>query len=808
MTPYDVLRQCLGFSEFRPGQLNAINHLLSGRNLLTVMPTGAGKSLIYQVAALLLPGATLVISPLLALMKDQVDGMVKRGLAATFINSSLDPLEANRRLHGLAHGKYKIVLVAPERLRNPGFNAALARVQLSLLVVDEAHCLSQWGHDFRPDYLHIAELRRAFKPALTLALTATATPGVQDEILQLLELPKAERLVTGFNRPNLFFEVIPARDARDKLRLVGPYLTGNCGPGIIYAGTRRDAEEVAEFVREGVGMNALHYHAGLDADARVHAQEAFLSGAVPIIVATNAFGMGIDCPDVRFVLHYSLPGSLEAYYQEAGRAGRDGLPARATLLYLNKDTALQEAFIENDSPTANDLKAVHEYLQRAPQTSLDNLEIATGLPETKARIAIELLEQARVLSLAAQVGTRSLHAEVGPLSEATLKNVTERIELRRRHRRALLHKMVSYAETGICRRRTILDYFGDDDQADAPLCCDNHVSRSFNTEPARVLSLDSSALIVLQVVRELNPSLGRSKIAKILKGSRARDISRFAKSRHYAALADRSRDDIEALIKRLVEEGYLVRVGEAYPVIKLTARGKEALGTGVGQPNRLQASSPVRGSRPAEPGGQLAHAIDGADPSGDIVAGFLSRAHPRSLPGPWLAGWALDFHSRFNGDVQERSPIGEQVFRFKYQGEQSLAASLAEEWARLLSGHPELPRPDAIVPIPPSQSRDFDPVAELACRLAELLQVPVAMGLLVKIRETRPQKEMSSLVQKQDNVAGAFAVQGDAKGKCLLLVDDLYDSGATLAEAARMLTRAGAAKIVVLTLTKTIHADS
>ena len=316
------LQAHFGFTTFRPGQSEAIQYLLDGQHTLVVMPTGSGKSLVFQLAALYLPGLTLVISPLIALMKDQVDSLDRRGISATFINSTLTVREQSHRLKGLALGDYRIVYVAPERLRSTQFINGLQQQKLSLLAVDEAHCISEWGHDFRPDYLHIAKFRDAFGNPLTAALTATATPNVQNDIARQLGLSQIQRVVTGFNRPNLALEVRYTPDQTARLKALQELLANRKdGAAIIYTGTRRDAEEVSDFVTTVVGIKAKHYHAGLAVEERTNIQNVFMAGEVSIVAATNAFGMGIDRPDVHQVIHYALPGSLEAYYQEAGRAG-------------------------------------------------------------------------------------------------------------------------------------------------------------------------------------------------------------------------------------------------------------------------------------------------------------------------------------------------------------------------------------------------------------------------------------------------------------------------------------------------------
>ena len=482
ITLLTTLRTVFGFQAFRPGQEDAIRHVLAGRDTLVVMPTGVGKSLIYQLTALHRPALTLVISPLIALMKDQVDGMVEQDVPAAYVNSTLNAGEQRRRLRMAAAGDLKLLYVAPERLRSRRFQTALAQVEVNLLAVDEAHCISHWGHDFRPDYLYIACARRRMGSPPTLALTATATPRVQDEIVSALELRHPARIVTGFNRPNLTFEVCATPSPAAKLRGLQSLLGENDDAGIIYTGTRRAAEEVALFTQEVAGRRAAFYHAGLPADRRTDVQEHFMAGDLQLVVATNAFGMGIDRPDLRFVIHYALPGTLEAYYQQAGRAGRDGLPARCVLLYNPQDRALQEWFIENDAPLRGELKTLHAAIARAAQDSVtclswEDLVLASELHKVKVRVGLSQLEQVGALIRLGDAGPR-LRLKVMTLDPQRLRQVTAESEALREHKRAQLARMIAYAESDGCRRRIILDHFGDSGSVEAPRCCDNCLARA------------------------------------------------------------------------------------------------------------------------------------------------------------------------------------------------------------------------------------------------------------------------------------------------------------------------------------------
>jgi ATP-dependent DNA helicase RecQ len=589
VTPHAALREYFGYPAFRPGQEAALGHVLAGRDTLVVMPTGSGKSIIYQLAGLLSPNATLVISPLVALMKDQIDALERRGLPASYINSTLPGPEQSRRLRAFAEGHIKILLIAPERLRSRAFRGTLARVPLSVLAIDEAHCLSQWGHDFRPDYLHIAEVRREFNPRTTLALTATATPRVQGDIIHMLGLGRAERIITGFNRPNLTFEVLSARNDNAKLQLVRDFLSDADGAGIIYVGRRSDAEEVAAYVTQMVGLDARPYHAGMDAGARAEAQDLFLAGDLPIIVATNAFGMGIDRPDVRWVLHYTMPGTLEAYYQEAGRAGRDGLPARCALLYSPRDTSLHEFFIENDSPTEDELRTVYGLLRgEAPAANggvietgfaLEELQRLTQLNNTKVRVALEQLEVAGAVRRAPDQAYGYLQLQVGPLDDKALKAVAIQVKQRRQHKRAQLAVMVDYAETNTCRRRSILDHFGDSGPSDAPVCCDNCLSKDAAPEETRPAQsqAERAALIVLDAIARLKWEVGKSKLAQMLKGSAAAEMEMYRDNRNFGKFAALRVKEIEALITQLLDSGHLKQVGGERPTLRLTPRGEGAL---------------------------------------------------------------------------------------------------------------------------------------------------------------------------------------------------------------------------------------
>ena len=352
-----------GLSEFRPGQRQVIDRLAAGDDVLCVMPTGGGKSLCYQLPALARQGTTLVVSPLIALMKDQVDGLKAQGIAAELINSTLTSAQQEQVMEEMAAGAYKLVYIAPERLRNGRFLEALGNAQVTLLAVDEAHCVSEWGHDFRPDYARLGQVRKRYLPSVqTIALTTTATPMVRDDVCQLLQLDDPKVFVTGFARTNLRFGVSQCKTDADKQEALVQYIAQQQGAGIIYAATRKACEEIGSLLPGLTNRKVGVYHGGMDSEHRRQVQEQFMGGALDAIVATNAFGMGIDKSNIRYVAHYNMPGTLEAYYQEAGRAGRDGGDSDCRMFFAYQDRYIQEFFIENRYPSQQVVKDVYQFL--------------------------------------------------------------------------------------------------------------------------------------------------------------------------------------------------------------------------------------------------------------------------------------------------------------------------------------------------------------------------------------------------------------------------------------------------------------
>ena len=472
-----LARRRFGIEEFRPGQSLTILNVVGGLDTLAIMPTGGGKSLCYQLPALELPGVTLVVSPLIALMKDQHDKLEQLGIQVLRLDSTLPPREETAALHRLASGEPCIAYVTPERLSDPGFRKRLKRVDVALFVVDEAHCISQWGHDFRPAYLGLGEAVKAQGRPPVLALTATAPPRVKDDILAQLGVPDASVIDVGLSRPNLEYHVLSARSERKKQQLLLKLLDAQAGCGIIYAATVKTVDELADFLIEH-GVQCGRYHGRMRARERERVQSAFMGHSQPrIMVATNAFGLGVDKQDLRFVIHYNFPGSLESYYQEAGRAGRDGLPANCVLLYQPEDKRIQSFFLGGRYPTPEQTRSVAEALIKLfgetnePQT-VKTIAEAADAPGKKTRVVLSFLKDA---GYAEEIGG----AHFAPLAKVPprldeLARAAARYEQKRAQDRARLQSMLRYAQSQLCRTRLLLTYFGYGDTAEMACGkCDN-----------------------------------------------------------------------------------------------------------------------------------------------------------------------------------------------------------------------------------------------------------------------------------------------------------------------------------------------
>lgn len=597
MAPIDrareKLKEVFGFEDFLDGQEGVIGEILSGRDGSVVMPTGGGKSLCYQLPALCREGVTLVVSPLIALMKDQVDALEERGAAVTLINSTLTWPEQKERLEGMKKGAFQLVYIAPERFRAASFMQALREVKIEMVAVDEAHCLSQWGHDFRPDYMKLGRALEELGRPQCIALTATATPIVRDDIRKVLKLREPFENISGFERPNLSFTITPVEKVAQKYARLKKVLKAH-KTGIVYCATRKKVEEVAETVHSW-GLKCIAYHGGMTDQERERTQNTFISREADIAVATNAFGMGIDRSDVRFVVHFEIPGSVEAYYQEAGRAGRDGEASFCELFFNYADTRTQEFFIEGVNPGAGMIRDVYQFfLNDADENyeshrTLDEIKDSIGAKNGMA-IGAALgslirggwVERFDVPGSRAK-GTRLLRPEV--LTRDLTLDEAALVEKERRDREKL-EKMVQLCYANTCRQQWILEYFGEEN---APVCGSCDVCRGEESSERRAPT-DEEDLVVrkfLSGVARMSRRtatgwegiFGRGRIIQMLVGSKSQEILRVRlhELKTYGLLKKQGTAYLNALARSLNDGGLIVTQMGEYPLVTLTPRGDQVM---------------------------------------------------------------------------------------------------------------------------------------------------------------------------------------------------------------------------------------
>lgn len=574
----EQLKRLFGFEAFRTGQREVIEHVLAGRHTLAVLPTGSGKSLCYQLSSQMLSGITVVVSPLIALMQDQTDQLAKRGFKdVTFFSSTLGAAETSARYRQIESGRCKLIYIAPERCDSPRFQQFVRNADISLLVIDEAHCISQWGHDFRPHYRTISLRLPELKKATILAMTATATPEVRKDIMASLGVSGMQQVLGNFDRPNLRLQVISA-DAGEKDMELLALLEKDPGPTIVYCSTRKQTGDVNEMLRDR-GFSVCLYHAGLSAEQRTKSQNAFLSGQTQIVVATVAFGMGIDKADVRKVIHYNLPGSPERYYQEAGRAGRDGQPSFCTLLYSSNDVRTQRFFVDQAHPDPDQVLRIYQMVRQAHPEALAPVDLTQKrtIPELGVNAALQILYMQGWLGITPE----------GKYVAAKPEEARPAVDFRdseQRYRRdnARLERMIAYAGNRVCRRVHLLQYFG---QPFQPPCgnCDvcAPAARTGPVAQAQEGTADSDrvARIILQAAMTFAGRFGRGLIKDVLMGSERKKVFelRLQSSPLYGQLQHNKGTQIAQWMEELVDRELLEVTVEEYPRLLITKTGRQAL---------------------------------------------------------------------------------------------------------------------------------------------------------------------------------------------------------------------------------------
>jgi ATP-dependent DNA helicase RecQ len=724
-----ALEQYFGFRSFRDGQREVVQRLIDRKDTLAVMPTGLGKSLCYQLAAQILPGITLVISPLIALMQDQVDSLRRRKLTGvTFLNSAVDAATIGERYNAIERGDYKLIYVAPERCDSPRFQDLVKKSKVDLLVIDEAHCISQWGHDFRPHYRTLLDRLPELSQATILAVTATATPAVQQDIMVTLGRPGMDKVVADFNRPNLQLDVINVYSREEKDRRLIQALAGDTGSAIVYCSTRKEAEAAFELL-QSESISACLYHGGLDSGRRAESQRLFRQDQRRVIVATVAFGMGIDKPDIRRVIHYNVPGSLESYYQEAGRAGRDGQPATCSLLYLPADLRIQEFLITGSYPERDVFTRIYGIMREVSPLPVAAADVAkaTEIPEMAVRSALQLLYEQDIVALTKDGKYTLVHPE----------QVYPRINfnpmlIRRRQSRERFQKIIDYCTDAVCRRRRILNYFGQRFSEPCGACdvcrADDRPHGRTSSDPAA----HRASNLILRTIVQHDGRLGRTLASEILVGSRRRIIIEqgLDRSASYNALRLTGKTRVLELIDDLIDRRLLTVKG-SFPHVYITEKGRAALAESSGTESAGAARNTKDEAPEKKPSGRVMTGVTDVNESNARAAHAMTAGHGQH---PGESKW---FGLRLKIEMWKQGGPAVDPREILYALENSDGAT-SGDLIVFLGTLAELGHRPALSAIQRILREGSDPnLVASACRAAGKLGAPAAAADLIKLLDNK-----------------------------------------------------------------------